>query len=727
MRNYLVLLIALITLVACDSKHVLDEYKTISNTWKRDAIINFNFKAPDTIATYDLFINVRNNNTYEFSNLFLESFIKVDPGKILLRRVCFLSWKGGCPSIEDKIKKNVDVILAWGGEEMVASYRRDLPINVKLIDHGPKVSFHIVSLKFFNKMTPLDFQAIAKDISLWDQSACASSQNIFLEKGIDIDSFMLSLGIALEDFPINIHELNIHEESDKEDKFHQALYQEFETGHKAVKHKNFLLQFDSSKALSPTILNRHTKIKVFDEFAQLKSMLSQFSFYLQTCGLAVCLSERATYTSSLAIIGINRFSLPGGMLEGQIGSPHDGSFNLMDLVQVVCDEGISDIKEFALEMTKKLSFYKGELFENFEKIPLINGSDLAEHSIVTSDAFLNPDRGPGKIFSSGGTTGKPKYCFYSNDEFDVVAGKLANSYSQNGIGADKSNPTNIANLFVAGNMWSSFSIIQYALDKLQVNQFPIGGVVGPKDFSQLVKNFKISVLFGLPSFLTDLARQTKGLKIDRIFYAGESFSNASRKIIEEAWNCNEIISAGYASVDVGPIGYQDDSCRGNEHFLFEDLVHLEIVNDEAVITSKVRTSMPIIRYRTGDKVEMVQNELDDRIKFNLLGRVDGQINIWSTRFYQSYIIEIFKKNLDGIDYQIVLKNSKAGEVLSVVTRKNLSSKITQDLTRAFYKGCKDISQTHSLAFFSERVEFNTKEFLVNIKTGKVKIFFDLRE
>lgn len=71
MRNYLVLLIALITLVACDSKHVLDEYKTISNTWKRDTVINFNFKAPDTVATYDLFINVRNNNTYEFSNLFL--------------------------------------------------------------------------------------------------------------------------------------------------------------------------------------------------------------------------------------------------------------------------------------------------------------------------------------------------------------------------------------------------------------------------------------------------------------------------------------------------------------------------------------------------------------------------------------------------------------------------------------------------------------------------------
>ncbi|PHS10779.1 MAG: gliding motility lipoprotein GldH [Kordia sp.] len=71
MRNYLVLLVAIISLTACDSKHVLDEYKTIPNTWNRDAIIDFNFKAPDTVAAYDLFINVRNNSSYEFSNLFL--------------------------------------------------------------------------------------------------------------------------------------------------------------------------------------------------------------------------------------------------------------------------------------------------------------------------------------------------------------------------------------------------------------------------------------------------------------------------------------------------------------------------------------------------------------------------------------------------------------------------------------------------------------------------------
>jgi len=71
MRNLLVLFIAIITLVACDSKHVHDEYKTISRAWKKGDVVPFSFKAPDTVNTYNLFLNIRNNNEYEFSNLFL--------------------------------------------------------------------------------------------------------------------------------------------------------------------------------------------------------------------------------------------------------------------------------------------------------------------------------------------------------------------------------------------------------------------------------------------------------------------------------------------------------------------------------------------------------------------------------------------------------------------------------------------------------------------------------
>jgi phenylacetate-coenzyme A ligase PaaK-like adenylate-forming protein len=610
---------------------------------------------------------------------------------------------------------------------MVQSLRGELPLNVKLIDHGPKISLHVISNDFFNQMGPDEYSAIALDICQLDQSACANSQNIYLEQGIDLSHFFKALETAMKGYPVKLHDLNIHEHSDREGNFHQAIYEEFSTGIPAIKGENFLIQFDSSPYPSPTGLNRHVKIKTFNDISYLSDKLNEFSFYLQTCGLGVTDNQREEYAFSLGTVGVNRFTSIGDMLNGLIGSPHDGSFNLMDLVEVLCDESQEKITTFALNMTKALGFYSGKNIRCFEDIPLISGHELSEYNIASSELFMNPERGPGKIFSSGGTTGKPKYCFYENGEFDIVAKTLADSYLANGISGMGDSAFNIANLFVAGNMWSSFSIIQYALDKLNVNQFPMGGLINPEDFKELVKKFNIDVLFGLPSLLTDFARQTKGLQIKTVFYAGESFSKAARKVLQDNWGCQQIISAGYASVDVGPIGYQDETCVGDEHYLFEDLVHMEVIDDEAVVTSKVRKAMPIIRYRTGDRVQFLENGLDNRIKFKLLGRVDGQINIWSTRFYDTDIAKVLRKSLGNIDYQIQLKSSEVCDSLTIITKDLLTCDQCANIQKEIFIYCQDINQTHQFSFVKDKIHFESGNFLTNSKTGKFKIIFDLRK
>jgi gliding motility-associated lipoprotein GldH len=71
MHKLIILVISIITLVSCDSKQVFDEYKNIPASWKQKDTVGFKFTAPDTIANYDLYVNLRNNNSYEFSNIFL--------------------------------------------------------------------------------------------------------------------------------------------------------------------------------------------------------------------------------------------------------------------------------------------------------------------------------------------------------------------------------------------------------------------------------------------------------------------------------------------------------------------------------------------------------------------------------------------------------------------------------------------------------------------------------
>lgn len=65
-------ILVLISLISCDDKRIFDEYKTIPNAkWNSQEKVMFSFQIKDTLAKRNLFINLRNNNDYEFSNLFL--------------------------------------------------------------------------------------------------------------------------------------------------------------------------------------------------------------------------------------------------------------------------------------------------------------------------------------------------------------------------------------------------------------------------------------------------------------------------------------------------------------------------------------------------------------------------------------------------------------------------------------------------------------------------------
>ncbi|CAL2062283.1 gliding motility lipoprotein GldH [Tenacibaculum sp. 190524A05c] len=62
----------LLILVSCDSKRVYDEYTSIDNNkWEINTPVTYQFEVTDTLAKRNLFINIRNNSDYEYSNLFL--------------------------------------------------------------------------------------------------------------------------------------------------------------------------------------------------------------------------------------------------------------------------------------------------------------------------------------------------------------------------------------------------------------------------------------------------------------------------------------------------------------------------------------------------------------------------------------------------------------------------------------------------------------------------------
>jgi phenylacetate-coenzyme A ligase PaaK-like adenylate-forming protein len=671
-------------------------------------------------------VKLSSSNIY-LPYLFIKSLEEIDHEKLLCNNICLLNWKGGDKEIESKLKSGVDGIITWGGEEMATSYQKDLPLGVKLIQHGPKISFHVLSATAVATANSSFYDSIVVDIIMWDQSACANSQNIFIEDGVDVDLFNNNLNCAFLRNNIERGKLSSDEATEILKDFQLATYEEFLSGHKVFKNNDYMISFEKGCSLSPTALNRTIKVKSFESIEKLSSILGEFRMYLQTCGLSSSSSEQKQYIELLSLAGVTRFTAIGEMLSGNIGSPHDGAFSLTELVNVHCLESSSSIENFALDMVRKIPFYKDKLINSFKDIPIIDGTTLSENSIHCSDMMIDiENKSPGKVFSTGGTTGAPKYCLYTDNEFQKTSKLLGESYIKLGL----KHTDRVINLFMAGNMWSSFSAIQYSLEYAGVRQFPMGGLASVDDIAKLISSFNINVIFGLPSTILNLLNAHPNLEIEKIFYAGEFLSKVAQVKLNDKWKCNKIYSAGYATVDVGPIGYQTLGSKGSEHVLFNDLIHLEVINGEAIVTSKVRKAMPILRYRTGDKVRVLEQN-SQYTKFELLGRIDERINIWSCRIEKNEI-DLALKSSFGInpDFQIVIDevvdSDRIYDKLEIRLANTSLPKELEDLYLVMYQNCMDVNKTISLETLKNHLIFSEKPFISNVKTGKQKAIFDRR-
>lgn len=80
-NNLFIAAVLAILLASCDKERVFDEYKSVGSAWHKDTIASFDLPQVDTTKAYNLFVNVRSNDAYPYSNLFL--IVQMDhPGRL---------------------------------------------------------------------------------------------------------------------------------------------------------------------------------------------------------------------------------------------------------------------------------------------------------------------------------------------------------------------------------------------------------------------------------------------------------------------------------------------------------------------------------------------------------------------------------------------------------------------------------------------------------------------
>lgn len=70
-KNSILFILVLLLVISCDKKRVFDQYQSVGNAWHKDSVVTFELPKLDPKKSFNLYVNVRDNDDYPFNNLFL--------------------------------------------------------------------------------------------------------------------------------------------------------------------------------------------------------------------------------------------------------------------------------------------------------------------------------------------------------------------------------------------------------------------------------------------------------------------------------------------------------------------------------------------------------------------------------------------------------------------------------------------------------------------------------
>ena len=108
-------------------------------------------------------------------------------------------WKGGATDLEAALFAEADCVTATGSDEALDHIRRRLPLGVRFLGHGHRVSFGYIGRNAWTLSAPQKVAALAaRDVVSWDQLGCLSPHVFYVERGGLVDAEQFAGLVAAE-------------------------------------------------------------------------------------------------------------------------------------------------------------------------------------------------------------------------------------------------------------------------------------------------------------------------------------------------------------------------------------------------------------------------------------------------------------------------------------------------------------------------------------------------
>ncbi|MBP2471290.1 phenylacetate-coenzyme A ligase PaaK-like adenylate-forming protein [Crossiella equi] len=609
-----------------------------------------------------------------FTAELLDALAQADPTGQIARRVVVLHYSSSRKDWLARMCAPADAVAAWGGEEALAGVAEYVRPGCRLVDWGPKLSFAYLTADSWQDADVL--AKVAADVCLIDQQACSSPQVVYLDTEDSSEVFAFAerfAGVLAE----AVAGVETRTPSDPEWaeitntevvarlEEHLGLTKVF-----SAPDRSWRVMADTRSALRASPLYRSVWVKPLPR-KRIAEMLRPMRRYLQTVGLGAARDEVAVLTRALLAAGVQRVTLPGGMLGSYDGEPHDGVYALQRYsrrVDVQLDE------RFATQAC--LDDMASSRYLPPPPVPVTTKAEFTSLQEDTSRAEV--------FFRSGGSTGAPKLSAFSWADYDEQM-----HWGAEGLLAAGLDPRTdrTMNLFFGGQLYGGFPSFFSVLERMRVVQYPMAAQLGMDQFvaDTIVAN-GVNTVLGMPSYLLrlfdeagDTLRAYRGIK--KIFYGGEHFSDQQKRWLTEEFGVELIRSGAYGSVDGGPLGYACEHTEPRVHHLFAGLQTLEILaGDEdrpvgpgetgrLVFTSHTRRGQRLERYEIGDLGRWVEGDCPCGRKtprFELLGRT-GDVFRSAGHFlnYRRFVSETAEAFAYAGDLQIVLREDNDRQSVTV--------------------------------------------------------------